>query len=802
MRRSPRTAAAAGTLIAGAAMLAVTLPAGTASAGVPDKVGTATSASTHVQPRAGALPASLSPAQQDALVTQARSKTAATAASLHLGANEKLVVKSVQKDADGSTHTRYERTFQGLPVLGGDLIVHTAPTGATTGVDKATNASIAVASTTAVKSADSAKTTALARAKADGAASPSAVGAPHKVVWAANGVPVLAWESVIGGVQDDGTPNQLHVITDATTGNRLFEYQGIETGVGNTEYSGQVTIGSTQSGSTYTLTDGTRGGHKTYNLNHGTSGTGTLFSQSNDTWGDGNATTAATAGADAAYGAQETWDFYKNVMGRNGIKNDGVGAYSRTHYGSSYVNAFWDDGCFCMTYGDGSGNAHPLTALDVAGHEMSHGVTSNTAGLEYSGESGGLNEATSDILGTGVEFYANNTSDPGDYLIGEKININGDGTPLRYMDKPSKDGGSKDYWDSSIGGLDVHYSSGPANHFFYLLSEGSGAKVIGGVSYDSPTKDGLPVPGIGRDNALKLWYKSLSERFTSTTNYAAARTQSLQAAADLWGAGSATYNTVANTWAAIGVGSRVSTSGVTVTKPADQSTVVNTAASLQIQASTTNGGALTYSATGLPAGLSINASSGLISGTPTATGTSNVTVTAKDSTNATGSASFTWTVKPAGGGGCTSAQLLGNPGFETGSAAPWTATSGVVDNSSGEAAHSGSWKAWLNGYGSTHSDSVSQSVTIPAGCSATLTYYLHIDTAETTTTTAYDKLTVTAGSTTLASYSNLNKATGYAQKSFNLSSFAGQTVTLKFSGTEDSSLQTSFVIDDTALNVS
>ncbi|MFD1313948.1 M4 family metallopeptidase, partial [Streptomyces kaempferi] len=211
-----------------------------------------------------------------------------------------------------------------------------------------------------------------------------------------------------GGFQDDGTPNQLHVITDATTGNELYRYQGIETGIGNTQYSGQVTLTTTQSGSNYTLTDGARGGHKTYNLNRGTSGTGTLFSQTSDTWGNGTTSNAATAGADAHYGAAETWDFYKNTFNRSGIKNNGVGAYSRVHYGNAYVNAFWDDTCFCMTYGDGSGNADPLTALDVAGHEMSHGVTSNTAGLNYTGESGGLNEATSDIFGTGVEFYANN----------------------------------------------------------------------------------------------------------------------------------------------------------------------------------------------------------------------------------------------------------------------------------------------------------------------------------------------------------------------------------------------------------
>ncbi|HEY5837039.1 M4 family metallopeptidase [Streptomyces sp.] len=779
-------------------MVAVTLPAGTASASAITTT-TQSAAVSHATPRSGALPAALSPAQQTALLAQARSKTAATASSLHLGSQEKLIVKSVLKDVDGTTHTRYERTYAGLPVLGGDLLVHQSPTGATIGVNKATNAPVTVASTTAVKSADSAKTYAISRAKAEGAASPTAAGAPRKVVWAANGTPVLAWESVIGGLQEDGTPSQLHVITDAKTGAKLYEYQAVKNGTGNSQYSGQVTIGTTLSGSTYQMTDNTRGGHKTYNLNHGTSGTGTLFTDTDDIWGDGNPATLQTAGVDAAFGAQTTWDFYKNTFGRNGIRNDGVAAYSRVHYSNAYVNAFWDDSCFCMTYGDGSGNARPLTSLDVAGHEMTHGVTSNTAGLVYSGESGGLNEATSDIFGTGVEFYANNASDPGDYLIGEKININGNGTPLRYMDKPSKDGASKDNWYSGIGGIDVHYSSGPANHFFYLLSEGSGAKVIGGVSYDSPTADGLPVPGIGRANALKVWYKALTERFTSTTNYAAARTQSLQAAADLFGAGSATYNTVANTWAAIGVGSRVA-NGVTVTNPGNKSTLVNTATSLQIQATSTNPGPLTYSATGLPTGLSINTSTGLISGTPTVVGTKTVTVTATDSTSATGSTTFTWTITSTAG--CTPAQVIGNPGFETGTAAPWTASAGVIDNSAGQAPHGGSWKAWLNGYGTTHTDTLSQTVTIPAGCNtATFTFWLHIDSAETTTTTQYDKLTVAVNTTTLATYSNLNKATGYSQKSFNLAAYAGQTVTLKFTGTEDVSLQTSFVVDDTALNV-
>ncbi|MER5402806.1 hydrolase [Streptomyces sp. NPDC002599] len=161
-----------------------------------------------------------------------------------------------------------------------------------------------------------------------------------------------------------------------------------------------------------------------------------------------------------------------------------------------------------------------------------------------------------------------------------------------------------------------------------------------------------------------------------------------------------------------------------------------------------------------------------------------------------------------GGGTCTAAQLLANPGFESG-ATSWTATSGVITNSSGEAARTGSYKAWLNGYGSANTDTLSQSVTIPSGCSATLSFYLHVDTAETTTSTAYDTLKAqvlnSSGTvlSTLATYSNLNAASGYTQRSFGLgTTYAGQTVTIKFTGVEGSTLQTSFVLDDTALNVS
>ena len=247
--------------------------------------------------------------------------------------------------------------------------------------------------------------------------------------------------------------------------------------------------------------------------------------------------------------------------------------------------------------------------------------------------------------------------------------------------------------------------------------------------------------------------------------------------------------------------------------PTNVSVAAGSNATATVSTAVTSGSSesVTLSASGLPSGVTASFNPATVtsgsSSTLTfaasasaATGTYSVTVTG---TGPTGSHTATVTLSVTAAGACTAAQKITNPGFESGSTG-WSATAGVIgQNGPSEPAHSGTWDAWLDGYGRSHTDTLSQSVTIPSGCSSyTLSFWLHIDTAERTTTTAYDKLTVSLGSTTLATYSNLNKASGYVQHSFNVSGFAGQTVTLTFKGVEDSSLQTSFVVDDTALNVS
>ncbi|MBO1329787.1 M4 family metallopeptidase [Streptomyces sp. VRA16 Mangrove soil] len=604
------------------------------------------------RPRPGAQPVRLTAAQRRHLVDQATDDRAETARKLGLGTREKLVVKDVVQDTDGTRHIRYERTYSGLPVIGGDLVVHDDAGRLT--ATTSSQAELSVPTTKAAVSEGAARQKALTAAKKEqkrqraARAGESAV-TSRRVIWTVGAVPQLAWENVVSGERADGTPSRLHVVTDATSGRLLSSYDDIQAGEGHSQYSGTVSVASRLNGTVYELADQQRGNHRTYDVH---AGPATLLTDTDDVWGDGTSADPQTAAVDAAYGAQRTWDFYHDRFGRNGIADDGVGATSRVHYGTGYANAFWDDLCFCMTYGDGLDGNRPLTELDIAAHEMTHGVTSATAGLIYTGESGGLNEATSDIMGTAVEFFADNAKDTPDYLIGELANVRGTGKPLRYMDQPSKDasakGTSQDSWTPDTKKLDPHFSSGVANHFFYLLAEGSGSKTLRGVSYDSPTADGLPVAGLGLHNATNVWYRALTHYMTSTTDYAGARTATLQAAADLFGTTSDAYEAVGNAWAAVNVGPRY-VHHIAADAPSGRDAATGQPVNRQITATSTRPGALSYAATGLPDGLAIAPETGRITGTPTRAGEFDVTVRIKNSAAETLDLPFTWTVLASGG---------------------------------------------------------------------------------------------------------------------------------------------------------
>ncbi|WP_031517479.1 M4 family metallopeptidase [Streptomyces sp. NRRL F-5123] len=607
------------------------------------------------EPRPGAAFVPLSPAQRSQALDEAADAAPATARSLKLGARDNLIPKDVLEDADGTVHTRYERTYDGLPVIGGDLVVHERAGVRTT--TYASTAELTVPTTKAGVPAAEARKSALGKAKAKGTGKGVSDTAPRLVVWAQGGKPTLAWESVVSGVRQDGSPSELQVVTDAASGDVLVTAEQVESAVGNSQHSGQVGIGSTQQADgSHTLTDPQHNGHRT--LDATTDFRGVPFTDSDDVWGDGTAANPQTAAVDAAYGAQTTWDFYHDRFGRNGIANDGRGSYSRVHYeaqaGVPLANANWQDSCFCMSYGDGLNGQHPVTSLDIAAHEMAHGVTYSTANLAGTGESVALNEAISDMMAAAVEFYANNPHDIPDYTMAELDDLHGDGKPIRYMDLPSKAGVSAvgyaplDYWQPGSKQLEAHMAAGVGDHFFYLLAEGSGQKTINGVAYDSPTYDGLPVTGIGLAGATNVVYRALTVYMTSTTDYADARAATLQAASDLYGPLSDAYESVANAWAGVNVGLRY-VNHIAVKALPTEPVALDQLVSRQIVATSTRPGPLTYAAANLPKGLSIDSATGLITGTPTAVGDNQTTITITSSAGDVRTIPVIWTVLQSGG---------------------------------------------------------------------------------------------------------------------------------------------------------
>ena len=509
--------------------------------------------------------------------------------SLRLGAEHDFAVRSAVSDEQGRLYLRYDQTFRGLKVWASDVIVEMSAENAPGSLVSDLKTDINVATTPRLS-----REQALSIVHSDLRPQGPFTGTPEIELLV---YPVIAErerserlrgpggelnaediERYVAGYHlayhvraalynGDAETRARDYMVDALSGTILSQWDSLytasATGAGNSQYSSMVQL-TTESvmGGKFELRDTTRGGGiATFNMNHASSGDGTIYGDDDNTWGDGKnyvkggSTTndnGQTAGVDAHFGSARTFDYYMNIHSRKGIDGAGKATYSRVHFATSFDNAFWDDGCFCMTYGDGN-MFKVLTSLDVAGHEMTHGVTANTAKLVYRGESGGLNESMSDIHGTMVEFYARGAGGTtigdtgGNFLIGDQLST----PPLRYMNKPSKDGKSPDAWKSTLGSLDVHYSSGPMNRAFYFLSAGA-SKVTTDDGYSSYLPSGMT--GIGNDKAARIAYRALATKMTANTNYAGARTAFLAAATDLYGATSPEFEAVENAFGGINVG--------------------------------------------------------------------------------------------------------------------------------------------------------------------------------------------------------------------------------------------------------
>jgi Zn-dependent metalloprotease len=489
-------------------------------------------------------------------------------------ADRELKQRNSLGDSLGQTHVRFDQYFNGVKVFEGEAISHVEKNGRVTVTD-AIRKNLKVDTTPTISDA-TAVSIAMSRMNAVGGYDTPSASLEILPAGERSKSTRLTWHVRAFVENDASEPAQYDFFVDAHSGEIAFSFDSLETAkpgsgggtaavvpavaTGRTMWSGDVSIDVNHPTSTsWTMQDTSRGvgvaasglGNYTMDMLRSTRG-GSIISRSTSSFGDGSRanTDSATAAADAHYGLQKTWDYYKLIHGRNGIDGSGSKTYSRVHYSLNYENAFWSDSCFCMTYGDGASTFYPLVSIDVAGHEMTHGVTSRTSNLTYSGESGGLNEASSDIFGTAVEFYSNSVSDAPDWWIGERIFRSNWSTgsfvqskALRYMDDPTKDGRSPACWSSGLGSLDVHYSSGPANHMFYLLAQGGKSACNGNL-----------VAGVGMAKAEKIWFRALTVKMTASTNYAGARAAALAAASDLYGGtGSAEYAAVAAAFSGINV---------------------------------------------------------------------------------------------------------------------------------------------------------------------------------------------------------------------------------------------------------
>ncbi len=380
-------------------------------------------------------------------------------------------------------------------------------------------------------------------------------------------------------------PVYYDTIVSARDGAVLDQWNMLQTvvGVGKSQYNGEVPVSTTLANGSYQMLDPERGKGGTFgamaitNANNGSSA-GKVYTNATNVWGDGKqfiegtSTTGVngqTAAVNAMWGLMNTYDAHKNVLGWLALDGKDTATYIAAHVNRGYDNAYYSDTCRCMFIGDGT-YFTSLGAIDVVGHEMGHGITAATSDLIYSGESGGLNESSSDISGEVVEAYARAggkgdkfPEEGNDWQLGTEISKNA--TPLRWMYRPSKDGSSPDAWSTSLRRLDVHYSSGPNNRMFYFLSRGSRADSAGDYFSKYLVKQPSAMTGIGLDKAFRIWFHANTTKFNASTNYANARAKMIEAAEELYGKDSKESIAVQRAYAAINVGPDVDEPGAIAT---------------------------------------------------------------------------------------------------------------------------------------------------------------------------------------------------------------------------------------------
>ena len=494
------------------------------------------------------------------------------AAQRTIGNIDEYEVIRVEIDSLGMAHTHVKQRIGGVPVWEGEAIVHLKGDGSLSNVTDSLIESVAVGTTPSLTEKQAYRAAiSQYRGKAELTDEPSM----DLYIYRGETRDHLVYRVQTPRLDgSSGTSIPVKFI-DAHTGELVFEHDNLQTGTGNSLYSGTVTISTSTSAGTFYMEDPTIRRQGTFNMNNtgntttGTGGTQSRYTGTDDIWGvAGTGTNNEDAGVDAHYGAAMTYDYYQTVHGRNGINGaNGPGTttsavggvplvVSRVHFGNSYNNAFWFNNQ--MTYGDGNGTTFsPLVTLDIAGHEMTHGVTEYTANLTYANESGALNESMSDVFGAMVELFARGGAPTSDtWKIGEQSYTPATaGDALRYMDNPhlagnggfTTDDDPDHYSERYTGTADsggVHINSGIANKAFYLAS-------VGGTHHLS----GVTVTGIGTTDAARIWYRALTVYMTASTNFAGARTATINAANDLFGSTSAQATTIATTWCAVGVGS-------------------------------------------------------------------------------------------------------------------------------------------------------------------------------------------------------------------------------------------------------